>query len=212
MDKITKASLLLDAFHTLECAFSEAESRIDSDFSPTREYWQYLSDEQTRLVNLTFKEFFDEDEPFLTELFNVGSDYAPLTSQYATSFLRNFIDNQHPKYLDDLLEIAENLRDEGLLFCSALCVRLYCETVFKNRFPRYRLDKNATLGNMFYDYRDSLGERYVNIKSDVNRLNSIIHDDADHQNNPCTVSEITSYIKWTYRIEKIILELPDRQL
>ena len=210
MDKITKASLLLDAFDSLNYATNEAESRIDSNFSPTEQYWKYLSEEESRLVSITFNEFLNEDTDFLYKLFNVDSSFAPLTPQYAVSFLRSYVDSHHPRYLDDLLDDAETLRDEGLLICSALCIRLYCETAFKNRYPKYRNSRRSTLGYMFRDFEhvmeSSVFEKHL---SNIDRLNAIVHNTEDHINNPSTSNEITTLIKWATKFEYIINNLPN---
>lgn len=178
---------------------------MDSDYSPTNEFWDTCQKDEIRLISLTKSTFNDlDDDGFLSSLLGLDPALNSSGSLSATmSFLKLFIDSVHPIYLDELLRDAEKLRDDGFFLCAIHNIRLFCETVLKNKYPYYR-KKDDTLGNMVYDLKSKFGDNFESVMKKIHRMNSIIHNDDDHKKSPVTSNEITMLIRWAPEFELLV--------
>ena len=206
LDKLTKAKLLLNACFELENRYEDGYRTLESDYSLPEEFWSDCQMDELKLISLTKSTFSDlDDDGFLSSL--LGAD-SGLNSSYGSftatiSFLKTYIDSVHPVYLDDLLRDAEKLRDSNYHLCAIHNIRLFCETVLRNKYPQYRR-KDDTLGNMVHDLKKQFGNDFESVMSKIRRMNSIVHNDDDHKATPVTSNEITMLIRWASEFERLV--------
>ncbi len=200
MNNELKARILIDALNQYNVRSEQIRSDLDSDYSPTRYYINANSKSLSDLIELTRETF--SDDPFVTEFLEIGNDIG--SADHVISFLQNYLKYHRPAFMDNLLENAEYLRDEGLLECAALCIRLYCETALNQRFDGYDFKNSKTLGQRYKKVKDQLKpEQFEDYGSFIDRLNKIVHNDGLDLKPTCN-AEITSMIKKARKFEDYI--------
>ena len=191
MNNISKATILMQSLSKCESALSEG---VD------RDYYIFLKSEVEKLISQIIT-LIPEEKAFINKL--LGDDeqtnlYHRITT--AISILEAYISEHKPTFLKTTIENAEEFKDEGLFNISAYCVRLYAESILKfSASMIITVRDKDTIGNVWYNLKKSgviTIDLYQKHNDSITRLNSIVHQDEDCQNNPPSTSEMTDLIRW----------------
>lgn len=198
MDKLAAAEAYLGALEKLmeryEHAFTNARKRELESLGARFHL-------EVRPIFSGIMKQFSEDAIILHSLIGeeIGRHLTVSTVDSCISYLRAIINNANPKYLNSLLENAEQLKDEQLYSCAMLCVRLYCEDILKMYIPESDA-KGKTLGSLYDIVKDKYPESLRKSAWDhFHIINSVVHNDGAVKPSS---SLIDQEIHWTKEFKK----------
>ena len=199
MDKLAAAEAYLGALEKLmeryERAFTNARSRRELERLGAQFHLE------VRPIFNGIMDQFSEDAIILHSLIGeeIGRYITISTVDSCISYLRAIINNANPKYLNSLLENAEQLKDEQLYSCAMLCVRLYCEDILKMYIPESDA-KGKTLGTLYSIVKSKYPESLrKSVWSHFDTINGVVHNDGAVKPSS---SLIDQEIRWAKEFKK----------
>lgn len=204
IDKITVAKTYLGALEKLLERY-----KIICSNSSRREMERVVAQFRldVRPIFNGIKKQFPEDEEILNSLigFEIGRYLNIVSVDSCISYLQAKIDSINPRYFNTLLENAEQLKEEGLLPGSMLCVRLYCEESLKKYVPETD-SKGKTLGRLFKLVKDKYPESQRElIWNHIETINQAVHNNSDVELSPTLIDREIAWVKEFKKITDIAL-------
>lgn len=194
----SKAKVILEVLSEYEISISQGVCS---------EYYASLESGFNNLVS-QMRTIISEDDSFISAI--LVDDKSSLRDRIlaAISILKAFISENKPHFLKTTLENAVDFKDEGLFNISAYCVRLYAEGILKiSASKKIVIGDRDTLGSVWWNLKQEgiiQQDFYQKHKKEIDRLNSIVHQDEDCKNNPPNTYEMTDLIRWAKIFENDI--------